>query len=163
MRGHLVTLLAYVVVAAALSGCGRNPVAGLKQPEQLTLYSIDGRDFEPGQEPKADEKFHGYPVLGKIEVTDAAKRQEIVEALQDGLAQSDGTMAKCFWPRHAIRAVENGRTLDYVICFECLQLEAYVDGSKSVKPVTREPQSVFNKHLKEASIPLAPGMVGEHK
>ncbi len=163
MRIHLVTLFACGVVAVALTGCGRDPVAGPDAPEQLTLYSIDGRHFEPGQEPKAAEKFHGYPVLGKVEITDVAKRKEIAGALKDGLAQSDGWMADCFRPRHAIRAVTNGRSIDYVICFECYQLEAHDGDSKSVKPVTREPQSVFNKHLKEAGIPLAPGMVREDK
>ena len=163
MRMRLVTFMACVVVTAALAGCGRDPVAGLEAPEQLTLYSIDGLDFGPRQEPKTDEKFHGYPVLGKIEITDAAKRREIAAALKDGLARSDGKMAKCFWPRHAIRTVANGWTVEYVICFECYQLEVHDGNSKSVKPVTRDPQAVFNKHLKEASIPLAPGMVGEDK
>src|SRR5262249_32971335 len=153
---RLVTVLACVVVAAAFSGCGRDPVASLDAPEQLTLYSIDGRDFKPGQEPKAEEKFHDYPVLGKVEIKDAAKLQEIAAALQKGLARSDGTMAKCFWPRHGIRAVKNGRTVDYVICFECLQLEVYEGSSRNVKPVTSEPEGVFNKHLEEAGIPLAP-------
>jgi hypothetical protein len=163
MRMRLITLMTCGVVATALTGCGSDPVADLEAPEQLILYSIDGRDFEPGQAPKADEKFHGYPVLGKVEITDAAKRKEIAGALKDGLARSDGKRAKCFWPRHAIRAVTKGRTIDYVICFQCLQLEAHDGDSKSVKPVTREPQSVFNKHLKEAGIPLAPGMAGEDK
>lgn len=123
MRVCEIPLLACVVVVAALSGCGRDPVAGLEAPEQLTLYSVDGRDFEPGQEPKVDEKFHGYPVLGKVEITETAKRREIAEALKDGMALSDGKMAKCFWPRHAIRTVTRGRTIDYVICFECYQVK----------------------------------------
>jgi hypothetical protein len=163
MRTRFVIGLACVLVISALAGCGRDSMAGLDTPEQLTLYSIDGRDFESGQEPKTEEKFYGYPVLGKVEITDADKRQEIVAALQQGLAQSDRKLAACFWPRHALRAVERGRTIDYVICFECYQLEAHEGGSKRVKPVTREPQAVFNKYLKEEGIPLAPGMASEDK
>jgi hypothetical protein len=163
MRIRFVMLVGCVLVTSALVGCGRDAVAGLDTPEQLTLYSIDGRYFEPGQEPKAQEKFHGYPVLGKVEIADGDKRKEIVAALKEGLARSDGTRAACFWPRHAIRAVERGQTIDYVICFECYQLEAHAGGSKSMKPITREPQPVFNKHLKETGIPLAPGMAGEDR
>jgi len=148
------------IIGAAFIGCGSGSVANLEVPDQLTLYSIDGRDFEPGKEPKVEEKFHGYPVLGKIEVKDLEKRKEIIATLKQGMARSDGKMAKCFWPRHAIRAVEKGRTIDCVICFECYQLEVHEGRSKSVKPITREPQEVFNRHLKQADIPLAPGMVG---
>jgi hypothetical protein len=147
-----------VIFALVLMGCRRDPLGGVDVPEQLTLYSIDGRDFEPGKQPKVDEKFHGYPVLGKVEITDAGKRKEIIAALKEGLAHDDGSIAACFWPRHAIRVVDKGRTIDYVICFQCYQVQAYDGNAKSVKPVTREPQPVLNRHLKEAGIPLAPGM-----
>jgi hypothetical protein len=159
----LVLLGCVVIVGIVLFGWGRASTSGLDTPEWLILYSIDGRHFEPGQEPKTEEKLHGYPVLGKIEMADADKRKETVAALREGLAQSDGKMAKCFWPRHAIRTVEKGQTTDYVICFECYQLEVHQGSSKAVKPVTRKPQSVFNKHLKEAGIPLAPAMAGDNE
>lgn len=156
MRICLLAFLAGFVVAVAFTGCARNPVAGLEVPEQLTLYSVDGLKL---QQPKTDGTFHGFPVLGKVEITDAAKRREIATALKNGLTQSDGEVFDCFWPRHAIRTVEKGRVIDYVICFQCLQLEAHDGDSISVKPVTRKPQSVLNKHLQEAGIALAPGMV----
>jgi hypothetical protein len=125
-----------ILLTSLFLGCGCNWVGGQGTPEQLTLYSIDGRRLQPGQEVQANEKFHGYPVLGKIEIADADKRKEVFAALKEGLARSNGTMAKCFWPRHGIPAVEKGRTIDYVICFECLQLEAHEGDSKRVMPVT---------------------------
>jgi hypothetical protein len=142
------------------AGCGRDPVASPETADSLTLYSIDGRDFEPGKAPKSEETFHGYPVLGKVEVKEAAKRKEILSALKDGIAHSDEKMmAKCFWPRHALRASEKGKTVDYVICFECYQLKIHSDGKVKTEPTTREPQSVLSKHLKDAGVPLAPGTV----
>ena len=30
-----------------IAGCGQGSIAGLEAPEQLILYSVDGRDFEP--------------------------------------------------------------------------------------------------------------------
>lgn len=158
MRICLYLLLCGALLYLLVAGCGRDSATGLDAPEQLTLYSIDGRDFEPGQRPKATEAFKGYPVLGKVEVTDPDKRKEITESLKKGLAKSDGKMAKCFWPRHAIRVVEKGRTIDYVICFECYQLETYKEDAKTVKPITKEPQQVLNRHLTDAGVPLAPGM-----
>jgi hypothetical protein len=159
MQTRFLVLICCSIIGAAFAGCGGGSVASLDVPDKLTLYSIDGRDFEPGKEPKVEEKFHGYPVLGKVEVKDPERRKEIIAALKDGMARSDGRMAKCFWPRHAIQAVEKGRTIDCVICFECRQLEIHEGSSKSVKPITREPQNVLNRHLKQDGVPLAPGMV----
>jgi hypothetical protein len=140
----------------ALLGCGEGSVTGLDSPEELTLYSLNPADYEPGKEPQTEEKFHGYPVLGKIAISDASQRKALAMALKSGLAHSDGKMAKCFWPRHAIRTVEKGHSIDYVICFECYQLVAHEGTSDTIKPVTREPQALFNEQLKQAGIPLAP-------
>lgn len=161
MRNRFLAQLAWVFVTAAIAGCGGDSAPGLDAPEQLTLYSIDGRDFEPGQEPKTEEEFHGYPVLGKLEITDADKRREIIDALKQGLDQKDVKPAACFWPRHAIRTIESGQTTDYVICFECYQLAIHKGTERHGKPVSREPMALFNKHLTEAKIPLAPSMAGE--
>lgn len=127
-----------IVFVSFNAGCGRNSVADLEIPEQLILYSIDGQDYGPENAPKVEETFHGYPVLGKVEIKEAEKREEIIAALKDGIAGSDGTMAKCFWPRHGIRAVEKGQTIDYVICFECYQLQVYLDGNAKSEPTIRK-------------------------
>lgn len=149
--------LAYcVVVAFAFVNCGCGSMPILDAAEQVTLYSIDGRDFEPGQAPKAEEKFHGYPVLGKIVFTDAEKCNAVVGTLNEGLAQSDGKIAACFWPRHGMRAEKKGRTIDYVICFECSQVRASEGSSMISKPFSREWQPVLDKYLREAGITLAP-------
>jgi hypothetical protein len=138
------------------TGCSRDPLAKLDTPQQLTLYSIDGRDFEPGEEPKSDDKFHGYPVLGKVEITEESKRRELVMALRDGFENSDGKMAKCFWPRHGLRWEENGRTIDIVICFECYQVEVRPNPTRKAKAITRDPQPLFDQTLTDAGVKLAP-------
>src|SRR5689334_1966387 len=74
-------------------------------PDQLTLYSIDGRDPDRRQHLGSNEDYHGYPVLGKLEVADAAQRRQIMRALNEGITGSNGTSNKCFWPRHGIRTV----------------------------------------------------------
>jgi hypothetical protein len=143
-------------LATALTGCGSKPTSEFGAPEQLTLYSIDGRDSEPGQKPQTEETFHHYPVLGKVELTDAEQRRELLAALQSGIDSGDRDPRKCFWPRHAIRTVEKSRTREYVICFQCRQMYIYEDGSESRKPITDQPQPRLNKFLQEAGVPLAP-------
>src|SRR5262245_42014235 len=100
-----------LILFLAIIGCGRGSLNGLSDPEQLTLFSIDGRDEPQRGEAKAKESFHGYPVLGKIEITDPAQRRALLAALHDAIARNDGRMAFCFWPRHGIRAVEKGKTI----------------------------------------------------
>jgi hypothetical protein len=162
MNGKSQSLI-FLVLAGLLAGCSRHPLDSLASSQQFTLYSIDGRDFkemEKGEPPKTDEQFHGYPVLGKVDITDAGQRRELTAALRDGMNRSDGTMMKCFWPRHAIRFVKDGETQDYVICFQCQQLELRSGSAKVVKAITKEPQAVLDKMLTDAGIKLAPKPLG---
>jgi hypothetical protein len=163
MRNRFAIAFGGLLAAMLVLGYRPASVVGLNRPERLVLYSIDGGPTRPDSvqtsEPPSKEKFHGYPVLGKVELTDADKLKEISDAIKSGLARSDGSMAACFWPRHAIRSVENGRTIDFVICFECSQLQIHQDNSVDVKPITRDPRAVLNKVLNESGIPLAAGMV----
>lgn len=156
MQALWIIFVGSVGLISAGTGCAEKPVAVFNVPEQLTLYSIDGREIEARYQPMDGETFQGYPVLGKVEVTDAAERKELMASLEDGIAKSEEDVLDCFWPRHAMRTTEKGQAIDYVICFECLHLEVHVSGSQSMKRVTREPRKVFDRHLKAAQIPLAP-------
>ena len=143
----------------AVIGCGGGEPAGrVEVPDKLTLYSIDGRNhgssLPPG--PAAGETFHGDPVLGKVVIEDAKRREALIAALNRGLAASDGTMAKCFWPRHGLRAERNGTTVDYVICFECLQVATHRGESVVTVAIDKSPLPAFNDEIKRALLPLAP-------
>lgn len=130
--------------------------------ESLTLYSIDGNDRVKPDNPqdtddtKSREVFHEFPVLGKLEITDHDQRIQIMKSLQSAMDRSDGTMAKCFWPRHGIRVVDKVQTVDYVICFECMQLEIHRDGKETRKAVVRDPQDEWNQILAKAGVKLPP-------
>jgi hypothetical protein len=155
--------LAVGLLALSTAGCG--PGSDLQNPEEMILFSIDGRSVEsqPGHRrgdgvPTAVGEFHGYPVLGKVEITDLEKRKQIVAALKEGRA-SKGEQAKCFWPRHAVRAVEKGHTVEYIICFQCGGCEVYTDGKRSGGGSLSFGRSVrpsFDRPLKDAGIPIAP-------
>jgi len=131
------------------------------EPESLTLYSIDGRDeWERRDNPTSTtgEEFYGYPVLGKVDTKDPEKRKAIMTALNKGIAETEYGPADCFWPRHAIKVTENGKTTDFVICFYCTAIYVYSGKSREEKGTTRKPQLVLNKYLRESNIPLTPGM-----
>lgn len=150
---RMITVLGLIVI---LSGCDNSPLAKLESPEKLTLYSLDFRD--PPQRIKSAETFRDYPVFGKVEILDPAKRKEIITRLKAAVRQGNNDkMAKCFWPRHGIRAVENGQTVDYVICFECNRFEEFVNEEKlRHKAIGYTDASVFNDPLKDAGVPIVP-------
>ena len=150
----------YLFVIPIALGCG-GPLAGLNSPDTLIVYSLDGRDPAPegkrGQDvPAAIGEFHSYPILGQVEIKDPAQRKQIIAALKDGIAHG-GPMAKCFWPRHGLRAIENGKTVEYVICFQCSRFEEFLAARKlRHEPIKADVQPTFDKPLQDAGIPIAP-------
>ena len=100
--------------------------------------------------------FHGWEVIGRTWVRDAALRKKLVAAFRAGVEENQGFGAACFRPRHGIRVTQKGRVTDFIICFECYQTQVYVD-DRPLKAVlvTRSPEGVFNESLKEAKLPLS--------
>ena len=87
---------------------------------------------------------------------DIAVRKRLVTGLWEGIAQSEGPPASCFNPRHAIRVTYEGRTLESVICFECLQIEITEGRQRQTVYTTRSPQPVFDEVLRDSGVALAP-------
>ena len=144
-------------VAVVFAGCGGDAEIPDIAAESFILYSIDGRDETDGKAIKSGERLHGFPVLGKLDVKDAKTRDELITAFKKGILRGDGSVAACFWPRHAIRTSQNGEIRDYVICFECHQYVVYRGGKSSdAQPIDGSPSEKFNEILQRANIPLAP-------
>lgn len=134
--------LAVVFVAVLAAGsCDRkswnpNPVgppvptgvlAHLVTSERLELIALhpSPRDFTSLD---GLELFHGYPVLGRAELTELRDRDAVLFMIEGGIEDSDGRVADCFKPRHGLSITKNGVTTDLVICFECHQIEVFEDG-----------------------------------
>jgi hypothetical protein len=126
----------------------------LDKAETFELYSLD-----PGPGEKEDVKngFHAWHVLGKTTIKKADTRKEVIAALAKGVEANKGEAAKCFDPRHGIRVVHDGKTIDLVICFRCLQVQVFHGDKRSDDFLTTaSPQETFDKVLKTAGVPLAP-------
>jgi hypothetical protein len=124
--------------------------AMLEKADQFELFSLSPDELK--EKPK--DGFHGWKVLGKTTVKDAETRQKLLAALQKGVADSDGSVARCFNPRHGIRVTHDGKTADFIICFECLQVKAFAGDKSHDFLTTRSPQPAFDTVLKEAKVPL---------
>jgi hypothetical protein len=153
----LVTLLAPLLTGASVRAEEKeNKIpdelrAILEKAEQFELLSLS--PDRPQEQPKV--AFHGWKVLGKTTVKDAETRRKLVTAFKKGVAENNGIVAACFNPRHGIRVTADGKTVDFVICFECDQVQAFVGDKK--EPgflITDSPQAVFDGVLKEARVPL---------
>ena len=124
----------------------------LEKANQFELLSI-GHSPSPK---KPAEDFHEWPVIGKTMVEDSNTRNRLVAAFEKAVEENKGDSMKCFNPRHGIRATHDGKTADFVICFECFQVMVYVAGEKEQRfLITNSPAPVFNQTLQHANVPLA--------
>jgi hypothetical protein len=123
----------------------------LEQADEFELFSLDPR---PPRKP-AKGTFHGYKILGSTEVQDTSTRRRLVTALERGIAENEGIMMACFNPRHGIHVTRAKEHADFVICFECDQIQ--ISGAASGEVLTTgSPQPIFNQVLRDAKVPLRP-------
>lgn len=135
----------------------RDPTNFESPVDSMTLYSLDPDFRSKGLAPRpTDELFQEHLVLGKLDIKSNADRQALLTAVSKGIAESDEKPMKCFNPRHGIRITRGSKTVDYLICFECLKLDAYVNDDLAwQKRTTKSPAVELNKHLLGAGVPLA--------
>lgn len=121
----------------------------LESADEFTLYSI-----RPEFERDGTNTFFQYPILGQIKIGKTVERTNLVTALNDGIA-GGCIPADCFDPRHGIRVVQNGVAVDFLICFECGEIQVFSSqGTNWSFPVCHTPIAAFNDALKKAGVPL---------
>jgi hypothetical protein len=144
------------VVVYELTGLVEPPSPLPDDPDRLILYSLDGMPDEH-RLAEAKEFLYHFPVLGKVEVTDSRQRRELLAAVRRAIRKAPEP-AKCFWPRHAIRAVKGGMTVDVVVCFQCRTYDvsrAQETLSGATLTIAPDPEPLFDKILADAGVPLA--------
>jgi len=130
-------------------------VQALAAPDSVVLYSL-----EPWTEnPDADRnwkgaKFHGYNCLGQITLTGLDEQTAIAE-FKKAVPKEVQPMALCFDPRHALRVVSGHHSYDFLLCYECAQMEVYVDGKQITTLSASGSPDILNGLLKKAGIPIS--------
>jgi hypothetical protein len=149
IRGVVIAALAVVLAWVRWHGMPWVALRALNSAEQYELLSLQPLLSQPD--------FYGHEILGRVLIKDVATRKKLTSALQWGARQSDGTRMACFNPRHGIRVTRGGVVTDFVICFECRQVEVWRGGKRLASFLTSDwPQPVFDDVLKRAGVPLAP-------
>jgi hypothetical protein len=100
--------------------------------------------------------FVGYPVLGRVEVTNAVTRSEVIKAFLVSVDTSQGPKLLCFDPHHALRAVRHSEKVDLVICYGCGFAEVRYGGDRREVGVSSVSKAKLNEVLAAAGAPLAP-------
>jgi hypothetical protein len=129
----------------------------LAKADTFELYSLDParEPEERGKAEPAKDTFHGWKVLGKTEIKGKAERKRLAEALRLGAEDNFGVAAACLIPRHGLRLTGGGKTVDLVICFQCLSVQVFVNGErKDGFLTTGDPQKEFDAVLKAAGVKL---------
>jgi hypothetical protein len=146
-----VTLAVYWA-AARDNSIPKDALEAFEKATEFEMYSLD-----PGRVPAKDAGtglFHQWKVLGKTTVK-GDEVKTVRTAVVKGAEDSDGMVAACFNPRHAIRIVHDKKTFDLVICYECLSARVY-EGDKIIGSflTTRSPEKTLTKVLTDAKVPL---------
>lgn len=109
----------------------------LDEPARVELLTLHPY---PHQVEPEDGGFHGYEVLGRADLSDAASQGELFTAIAEGIQRSDGTVAACFNPRHGIRVEGEGGSVEFVICYECLSMNVHGPAGRVNKLTVSEVQ-----------------------
>jgi hypothetical protein len=126
----------------------------LATAQQFTLYSLYPLPAEVDTKvQKSSPAFHAYLVLGETKIPAGRVRDTVLAALYGGIDKGD--LDACFNPRRGIHAVQGAKTVDLVICFECLQTVVYDERGERTVTISRSPKGVFNRTLSDAGVRTA--------
>jgi hypothetical protein len=146
----LIAGLAWLIPSGNANHLPREADRILNNAVRSMLYSLD-----PGNMTQARSPVFGYcTVLGRTELNQA-QTTEAAKALNEAIAGSNGAAAACFNPRHALEIEADGHTYDYVVCYECQQLDVFKDGVQVASVLVKGPPQVLNDLLRANNIPLA--------
>ena len=156
-RLQLLAVLLFALLSHAEAARPRLPAdvyRALDSPSEIALYSTnpDSQAFHWW----FSRWFHGYRIIGQISVTDPIQRRQVATVVRQA-ARTYIADTKCvFSPRHAVRLSSGAHTYDFLICFECLQMEVYSDDQRVADLSIGGSPDVLNRILHSARISVAP-------
>jgi hypothetical protein len=132
----------------------------LKSPTAMTILALKPDRPLPAasaEKPDGSDLFHGYKILGKADVDDAALRAKVVSLVERAVSDSDGTVAACFLPRHGVRIENNGKIVELVICFECHSMKGHgPDGSEFNPSISASVEGALSDVFRSRGLTIAP-------
>jgi hypothetical protein len=120
--------------------------AAIEKADKIQVMALDPRGGDDSK-----DAFHDYKVLARATVTDDDARKDVVAAVEKGVAEG-GPIAKCFEPRHGLRVVYKRKIYDFVICYQCSQIEIFAadEEEPDVVATSDASRAALDKALKDA-------------
>lgn len=154
MRRRIKTLLAasiVCVIVAIVYFLPRMPSVASRALDSADRYELLSLDPAPVDEP-SPELFRGRRILGSVVISDPAARSRLSNSLRGSVVYA-WQVPRCFSPRHAIRVTHGAKVTDFLICFECRQVEVWEDRQKIGYWVTgNAPQYLLDEILHAAGV-----------
>ena len=113
--------------------------------------SADGREKW-----EALPQFHGYPVVGKVGLTEGPELDRLRKAINRAIRSGGEVGATLLKPRHGVRIELGGECLDLLICSEGQQIYAFDRSGQRVVPTGVGPESVFDEILRFRGVGVPP-------
>ena len=125
MRKLMFWLLMLCMTLPGMAEADQTKRIPLKNIQKLELISVTP-ELNPNNILKPDESktFHGFPVLSRRVIEDRSAIKEIIEGLNSGLRPH--LLNQClFSPRHALKVFYKDSQIDYLICYQCGDVEKF--------------------------------------
>ena len=122
----------------------------LHAPDKGTLYSLEPWD----KAAPTDRTLHGFKIIGQMDL-DRRRAKSVAAEFRAAIARREGPMALCFDPRHALSVTSGGATYDFLLCYECGQLEVF-SGDRLIADLSaRGTAKTLNAIFSENNVPLS--------
>jgi hypothetical protein len=121
----ILTLLLLGFAARASAARPRLPekvFRALDSPSEIILFSLHP---DPHAAHWFTHTFHDYRILGQVPIISAIQRRQVAGLVKHAAQTYVGDTKCIFSPRHGVHLRSGSETYDFVICFECLQMEIY--------------------------------------
>lgn len=155
-RSAAIALLALSLsVAACKAGAQPNRLPTRAERVFADLSQAELVSLEPDAEPGAPgRRLHGWLVLGSMPLR-PADAKAAAAAMKAAVAASDGSIAACFEPRHALRTRSGGHSYEALICYSCGGIEVYRDGEYVGGAAVAGSSDALNRILAAGHVPVS--------
>lgn len=129
--------------------------ATLEQCDRLEVFALlSDKPSVTGPSTSTASELRGYPVVGRVTVTNTATMREVVAAFFKSVDESHGMREPCFRPRHGLRAGRGTNEVELLISYECRFSAVFQGDNVRELGVSDGSKARFDQVLANAGTPL---------
>lgn len=125
--------------------------ATLDQCDRLEVFALlSDKSVATGSSTQTASELRGYPVVGRVTVTNTATMREVVADFFRSVEVSHGMREPCFRPLHGLRAGRGTNEVELLISYECRFSAVFQGDIVRELGVSDASKSLLNQLLTEA-------------